>query len=74
MYSTFVVPGKFRTSLVQDGDYQLARVSYLPLGFVSLITNMFGTCEPVHWEVANFSVDLNAKYRIVKMYSMAPVQ
>ena len=33
--------------------------------FVSLITNPFGTCEPVDWEVVNVSVDLNAKCRIV---------
>ena len=25
----------------------------------------FGTCEPVDWEVVNFSVDLNAKCRVI---------
>ena len=33
--------------------------------FVSPITNPFGTCEPVYWQVVNFSLDLNAKYRML---------
>ena len=39
--------------------------SFLPLVFVSLVANPSGTGEPVDREVVNFSVDLNAKCRII---------